>query len=73
MARRRWGGEFKQAISDSVLARGGYIRPDRILHLWKSTSVSGIVPLQLWYLYVLEHWMRLEQSHRLEASALALQ
>ncbi len=69
----RWGGEFKQAISDSVLARGGYIRPDRILHLWKSTSASGIVPLQLWYLYVLEHWMRLEQSHRLEASALVLQ
>ena len=69
----RWGSDFRSVISDSVLARDGYIHPERVLDLWSRTAPAGTVPLQLWYLYVLEHWMRLEQSHRLKSPELVLQ
>lgn len=69
----RWGSDFRSVISDSVLARDGYIHPERVLDLWSRTAPAGTVPLQLWYIYVLEHWMRLEQSHRLKSPELVLQ
>jgi len=69
----RWGSDFKSAISESVLAGEEYIRPDRVLELWANTARTGTVPLQLWYIYVLEHWFRLEQSHRLPSPELVLQ
>ncbi len=58
----RWGPHFKQAMENSHLAREGYIQSSKVLDLWKLTAAQGEVPNQLWYLYVLETWLRHEQS-----------
>lgn len=58
----RWGPHFQQAMENSHLAREGYIQSSKVLDLWKQTAARGEVPNQLWYLYVLETWLRHEQS-----------
>ncbi len=67
----RWGAEFQQVMADSRLAREGFINSRNVVALWKQTSAGGEVPNQLWYLYVLESWLRAEESrpamNRMEA------
>ena len=51
-------GQVEQAFADSALGRQGWIRPEAVRdQLRKST---GEAPLQLWYLFVLESWMKAE-------------
>ena len=46
------------AFADSVLAREGWIQADAVRAALKGYPAE--VPLQLWYLFVLESWMRAE-------------
>jgi hypothetical protein len=58
----RWGADFQQSMLDSRLEKEGFIRSGRVLDFWKRRSASGEVPNQLWYLFVLETWLRNEES-----------
>ncbi len=58
----RWGADFQQSMLDSRLEKEGFIRSGRVLDFWKERSASGEVPNQLWYLFVLETWLRNEES-----------
>jgi len=55
---KQWGNEFLEMFSDSWLAKEHFIQAEPVLRLWRQTAPCGEVPLQLWYLFVLENWMR---------------
>jgi asparagine synthase (glutamine-hydrolysing) len=56
----RWNAQAREAFQDSVLAREGWVRREAVLRELKTTEATAQAPLQLWYLYVLEMWMRRE-------------
>jgi asparagine synthase (glutamine-hydrolysing) len=54
----RWRPLAQAAFQDSVLERQGWIRSAPVLQQLEHAGAAGIAPHQLWYLLVLEHWMR---------------
>ncbi len=54
----RWRKDFENAFEDSVLDRDGWIDARAVLRAHRSLDTGETAPQQLWYLYVLEHWMR---------------
>ena len=67
----RWRAEVEETLRASVLAREGWIRAEPTLSALARSAAQGYAPQQLWYLYVLETWLRHEQSEGREASAAA--
>ena len=59
----RWGANFQESMRNSQLAREGLVDSGRILEVWKKYAPTGEVPLQLWYLFVLETWFRHQNAH----------
>lgn len=57
----RWRGTVEDAFRNSALAEGGWIRPEAVLRCLHASASRGEAPLQLWYLFVLESWLRSEQ------------
>jgi asparagine synthase (glutamine-hydrolysing) len=66
----RWRSDVEAAFNDSLLARAGWIRRDTVLARVQSLRDGETAPQQLWYLYVLENWLR-RQAHRAAAPAYA--
>lgn len=60
----KWGGRFRDSFESSLLAEERLIDSKRVLDFWRRTSATGNVPNQLWYLFVLETWMRFEKSRK---------
>ena len=58
----KWGPRFEELMRDSLLHKSGYIDAPQVLAHWRRTAASGSVPNQLWYIFVLENWFRLEHS-----------
>lgn len=54
----RWRESAEKVFQDSLLEREGYIRPGSLLSELLNAVRSGTGSKQLWYLYVLESWMR---------------
>jgi asparagine synthase (glutamine-hydrolysing) len=59
----RWRRDFEEAMSNSVLAKEGWIRSGPVLEQHRKAVEKGWVSNQLWYLYVLEAWLRHESRH----------
>jgi asparagine synthase (glutamine-hydrolysing) len=58
----RWHAEVEETFHDSLLVKEGWIRSGSALS-WLDKSVkTGWAPKQLWYLFVLESWLRNEQQ-----------
>ena len=57
---KQWGNKFQDMFSESLLAKERLIRMEPVLKLWRDRARHGTVPVQLWYLFVLENWMRAE-------------
>jgi asparagine synthase (glutamine-hydrolysing) len=58
----RWRARVVETFSDSVLAAEGWIRTDAVLKKFAREAEQGEASLQTWYLFVLENWLRHEQS-----------
>lgn len=58
----RWRADFEAAFADSLLERGGWIRTEPVLRMMRGLSEGDTAPDQLWYLFVLEHWLRLQSG-----------
>jgi asparagine synthase (glutamine-hydrolysing) len=58
----RWRPAVEEAFRDSILDREGWIRSDAVLAALSRAVAGGQAPTRLWYLYVLESWMRAEQA-----------
>ena len=60
----RWRGAFEDLMRDSVLQENGYIRTAPVLEKLREAAGLGWAPNQLWYLYVLEAWLRREREEQ---------
>lgn len=59
----RWKKPFEETFHGSQLAREGYVNESRVRDaLQRSAAARGEAPVQLWYLYVLETWLRNERA-----------
>jgi asparagine synthase (glutamine-hydrolysing) len=58
----RWRARLEELLADSLLERYGWIRSAAARSLLERTAESGFVPNQLWYIFVLETWLRHEES-----------
>lgn len=58
----RWRGAFEEAMRDSVLARDGWVNSAAVLEESRRAAARGHAPNQLWYLFVLETWLRRERD-----------
>jgi asparagine synthase (glutamine-hydrolysing) len=58
----RWYQEVRRLFEDSVLEREGWVHSSAIRADLDRAHHHGVAPTRLWYLYVLESWMRREQN-----------
>jgi asparagine synthase (glutamine-hydrolysing) len=58
----RWRSEVETALRESILNKEGWIRSGSVLSQLELAVRKGWAPYQLWYLFVLESWMRHEQQ-----------
>jgi asparagine synthase (glutamine-hydrolysing) len=58
----RWRNDFERVFHGSELARQGWIREAGVLSEFNRAVARGAASNQLWYLYVLECWLRQEES-----------
>ena len=58
----RWREAVTDAFRDSILEREGWINSRAALALLDRASKEGWAPNQLWYLFVLESWLRHERD-----------
>jgi asparagine synthase (glutamine-hydrolysing) len=59
---RRWTNTVREFLSDSLLEREGWIESGPCLDQLEIAVERGWAPNQLWYIFVLESWLRREQS-----------
>ena len=58
----RWGTKFQDTMRESQLGRAGLIDSAKVIDVWKRHAATGNVPNQLWYLFVLETWFRMQST-----------
>ena len=58
----RWLKQAKSLFADSLLERGGWIKSAAVLQQLDAAAQRRWAPLQLWYLFVLENWLRYEKA-----------
>jgi len=58
----RWEEQFRESMSDSILDQEGWINSAAVLRLFDKERGSGWVPRQLWFVLVLENWLRAERG-----------
>jgi asparagine synthase (glutamine-hydrolysing) len=63
----RWHDRVQQTFNDSLLAREGWINSAAVLAQLEVATRSRSAPKQLWYLFVLENWLRRERGEKVEA------
>lgn len=66
----RWRPAFERLLDGSLLEQHGYIRANGVRKALEQSSANGRAPMQLWYLYVLETWLRHEQAAVAEPQSL---
>lgn len=58
----KWKAEVVATFNDSQLEKEGWIQSGPTLKWFDESIGSGSAPKQLWYLFVLERWLRAERS-----------
>jgi len=64
----RWRKPMEEALHDSLLHREGWIRSPQVIRQLAAAAHHGHAPKQLWYLFVLETWMRRERAASAETT-----
>ncbi len=65
----RWRAAVEESFRDSLLDREGWINASKALVQLERAAPSGWAPKQLWYIFVLESWLRYERQMIPEPSA----
>jgi asparagine synthase (glutamine-hydrolysing) len=60
----QWRASVEELLRESVLAREGWIRSGPVLDQLESAARRGHAPNQLWYIFVLESWLRHERLEK---------
>jgi asparagine synthase (glutamine-hydrolysing) len=63
----RWYEGVKESFSDSMLAGEGWINSTAAISELEKARQRGSAPKQLWYIYVLEEWLRRERAETLKS------
>jgi asparagine synthase (glutamine-hydrolysing) len=63
----RWRNALTELMETSMLDREGWINSRAALDRLSAAAEKGWAPNQLWYIFVLESWLRKEKSFRVEA------
>ena len=63
----RWRNALTELLQDSILEREGWINARPSLDRLNAAADKGWVPNQLWYIFVLESWLRHERSSKVAA------
>jgi asparagine synthase (glutamine-hydrolysing) len=58
----RWRREVDAAFRNSLLEKEGWIQSGAALQWLEKSAQTGWAPKQLWYLFVLESWLRNERK-----------
>jgi asparagine synthase (glutamine-hydrolysing) len=58
----RWRNALTQLLQTSILDREGWINSRAVLDRLAAAAEKGWAPNQLWYIFVLESWLRHEQT-----------
>ena len=58
----KWRAQVEQVFRDSLLEKEGWLRSGAVLQWLEDASRTGMAPKQLWYLFVLESWLRNERK-----------
>ena len=66
----RWRALVADSLRDSLAERHGWVRAGAALKRLDEAARRGWAPNQLWYVYVLESWLRREQSEAAASSPL---
>jgi asparagine synthase (glutamine-hydrolysing) len=66
----RWRAQVADALHDSLLEKHGWIRAAPALARLEEAAGGGWAANQLWYVYVLESWLRHEENEREGAEAI---
>jgi asparagine synthase (glutamine-hydrolysing) len=59
----RWLPNARELFHNSLLDQEGWIRSSAVLKQLDRAAARQWAPLQLWYLYVLENWLRYERAN----------
>src|SRR5689334_9069908 len=62
----RWQNALTELLQTSILDREGWINSRATLDRLAAAAAEGRAPNQLWYIFVLESWLRHEQGSRVE-------
>ena len=62
----RWQNALTELLQDSILDREGWINSRASLDRLTAAAEKGWAPNQLWYIFVLESWLRHEQNSAVE-------
>ncbi len=62
----RWRNALTESLQTSVLDREGWINSRAVLDRVTQAAKNGWAPNQLWYIFVLETWLRYEQDAKAE-------
>ncbi|HEY7545644.1 MAG TPA: asparagine synthase (glutamine-hydrolyzing), partial [Blastocatellia bacterium] len=65
----RWRKRAEESFNGSLLEKEGWIDSGATLRQLNKAAQSGRAPKQLWYLFVLESWLRRERGEKVAASA----
>ena len=65
----RWRNALTESLQTSVLDREGWINAPAALERLKVAAEKGWAPNQLWYIFVLETWLRYEQNATAEMNS----
>ena len=62
----QWHERVKQSFRDSILASEGWINAASVISQLEQAGRRGSAPKQLWYLFVLEQWLKRERGVRID-------
>jgi asparagine synthase (glutamine-hydrolysing) len=62
----RWKNAVEETLQTSILDQQGWINARAVLKQLTAAAEKGSAPNQLWYIFVLESWLRHEQDVRVE-------
>ncbi len=65
----RWRNAVEESLRDSLLEREGWILSGPVLACLEKAAREGWAPKQLWYIFVLESWLRHERAGTASESA----
>jgi len=65
----RWRHAVEERFESSLLAADGWIRKEAVLRSLRQAPSGGQVSHHIWYLLVLEEWMRTERARARTAAA----